>query len=54
MMRDSDSLVVSTLPKPWEEETSFHDVLYDWMGRAPWLAISCAAHLLAYFLDDIG
>lgn len=42
--------IESSLPKPWEQETTFNDVLYDWMGRAPWLAISAAAHLLAYFI----
>ena len=42
--------VEMTLPKPWEEETTFNDVLYDWMGRAPWLAISAAAHILALFI----
>jgi len=42
--------IETTLPKPWEQETSFNDVLYDWMGRAPWLAISAAAHLLLYFI----
>ena len=34
----------SSLPKFWEEETSFNDVLYDWMERAPWLALSALAH----------
>ena len=42
--------VTSSLPRPWEQETTFNDVLYDWMDRAPWLAISAAAHLLALFL----
>jgi hypothetical protein len=36
----------TTLPKPWEREQTFNDVLYDWMGRAPWLAISAAAHVI--------
>ncbi|MCZ6596339.1 MAG: hypothetical protein O7B99_01735, partial [Planctomycetota bacterium] len=40
----------STLPKPWEHETTFHDVLYEWMSRAPWLMISAAAHLLILFI----
>ena len=44
------SSITSSLPRPWEQETSFNDVLYDWMNRAPWLAISAAAHLLALFL----
>ncbi len=42
--------IESTLPRPWEEEHTFNDVLYDWMGRAPWLAISLAAHVLAFFV----
>jgi hypothetical protein len=42
----SDVHIESHLPKPWEQEPSFDDVLYDWMQRAPWLAISAAAHLL--------
>ncbi|MEO0650506.1 MAG: prenyltransferase/squalene oxidase repeat-containing protein [Planctomycetota bacterium] len=52
-MREANEFVggiESTLPKPWEEEPSFHDALYDWMGRAPWLAISFAFHLLLYFV----
>lgn len=39
-----------TLPRPWEAETTFNDVLYEWMDRAPWLAISAAAHVLALFI----
>jgi hypothetical protein len=46
----SNVQIETTLPKPWEQETTFNDVLYDWMGRAPWLAISAAAHLLLYFV----
>jgi len=42
--------IESTLPKPWEDEHSFSEVLYDWMGRAPWFAVSGAAHLLAFFV----
>lgn len=42
--------IESSLPKPWEEETTFNDVLYDWMESAPWLGISIAAHILAYFI----
>ena len=30
----------------WHEEESFQDALYEWMQRAPWLAISGAAHLV--------
>ena len=46
----SDTHIETTLPKPWEEEVTFQDTLYDWMNRAPWLAISVALHLLAYFV----
>jgi hypothetical protein len=42
--------IESTLPKPWEVEATFQDSLYQWMERAPWLAISGAAHLLVFFL----
>jgi hypothetical protein len=45
-----DLHIESTLPKPWEEEHSFNDTLYEWMSSAPWLAISAAAHLLVYFI----
>ena len=46
----SDIHIESSLPKPWEQEQTFNDVLYDWMSRAPWLAISVAAHLLVFFI----
>ncbi|MCP3917703.1 MAG: terpene cyclase/mutase family protein [bacterium] len=46
----SDIQIETTLPKPWEEEESFNDVLYDWMSRAPWLAISAAAHLVVFLI----
>jgi hypothetical protein len=36
--------IESSLPKIWEEETTFNDVLYEWMDRAPWLALSALAH----------
>ena len=36
--------IESTLPKPWEIEHTFNDALYEWMARAPWVAISAAAH----------
>ncbi len=38
--------IVSTLPKSWEEEESFHDVLYDWMERAPWILLSGGLHFV--------
>lgn len=46
----SDVHVESTLPKPWEEETTFNDVLYEWMSRAPWLAISAIAHVIVFLI----
>lgn len=46
----SDVQIDSSLPKPWEEEHTFNDVLYEWMGKAPWLAISAAAHVLVFFV----
>ncbi|MHC4375505.1 MAG: prenyltransferase/squalene oxidase repeat-containing protein [Planctomycetota bacterium] len=41
--------IQSNLPKPWEEEVTFNDVLYDWMDRAPFLAIALLIHVLAFF-----
>ena len=38
--------IETSLPRPWEQETTFNDVLYEWMSRAPWLAISAAVHLI--------
>lgn len=31
-------------------EEGFHDALYDWMRRAPWLLLSAAAHLVVLFV----
>jgi len=42
--------IESSLPKPWEHEETFNDVLYDWMSRAPWLAISAALHLVVFLI----
>ncbi|MFT7667572.1 MAG: hypothetical protein ACI8X5_000251 [Planctomycetota bacterium] len=42
--------IESTLPKPWEDERTFNDILYEWMARAPWLAISATTHLMAFLL----
>jgi hypothetical protein len=36
----------SSLPRPWEEQTTFNDSLFEWMQRAPWLALSAGAHAL--------
>jgi hypothetical protein len=46
----SDIKIETTLPKSWEEEQTFNDVLYDWMSRAPWLAISAAAHVVFFLI----
>ena len=45
-----DVHIETTMPKAWEHEESFNDVLYDWMSRAPWLAISAAAHLVLFLI----
>ncbi|TDJ69334.1 MAG: hypothetical protein E2O39_11800 [Planctomycetota bacterium] len=45
-----DIHIETTLPKAWEQEETFNDVLYDWMSRAPWLAISAAAHLVIFLI----
>ena len=50
MSEHDDIHIESTLPKVWEQEETFNDILYDWMGRAPWLAISLGLHFVAYFL----
>ena len=42
--------IESSLARPWEEEHTFNDVLYDWMSRAPWLAISAAAHVVIFLI----
>ncbi|MDP6539679.1 MAG: terpene cyclase/mutase family protein [Planctomycetota bacterium] len=42
--------IESTLPKPWEEEVTFNDILYDWMSRAPWLGISAVAHVMGFLV----
>jgi hypothetical protein len=42
--------IETTMPKSWEREETFNDVLYDWMSRAPWLAISAAAHGLLFLM----
>ncbi|MCB9916355.1 MAG: terpene cyclase/mutase family protein [Planctomycetes bacterium] len=41
------------LPRAWEHDASFQDALYDWMQRAPWLAISALAHVMAILLLSI-
>ena len=46
----SDIQISSSMPKPWEEEESFNDVLYEWMSRAPWLLISGALHFVLFLI----
>ena len=41
---------LTTSLRPWEEERSFQEHLYEWMESAPWLALSVLAHLLAFFV----
>ncbi|MBI1382068.1 MAG: hypothetical protein GC161_13405 [Planctomycetaceae bacterium] len=48
-----DIQITTTMPKSWEEERSFNDVLYDWLGRAPYLAVAVVVHLLALFLLNL-
>ncbi len=36
--------------KAWEQDRSFHDILYEWMERAPWLAISLVGHVMFFLL----
>ncbi len=49
-MEPPDSHSQTTGPKARDDEGGFHDRLYDWMARTPWLAISAAVHLLAFFV----
>ncbi|MFT5153826.1 MAG: hypothetical protein ACI841_003831, partial [Planctomycetota bacterium] len=49
-MSEQGYLIESTLPKSWGREESFHDALYEWMNRAPWLALSVAAHLVMFLI----
>jgi len=46
----STANIESTLPRPWEVEQGFDDVLYEWMQRAPWLALSALAHALVLLI----
>ncbi|MFT7484944.1 MAG: hypothetical protein ACI9F9_000790 [Candidatus Paceibacteria bacterium] len=42
--------VHSRHPQTWEEEKSFHDLVYEWTERAPWLVISFVSHVLLFLL----
>lgn len=46
----SSNVVISTLPGSWEEEESFHDALYEWMQRAPWLLLSGGLHFVLFLI----
>ena len=49
----SNIQIETTLPKSWEEEVTFNDMLYEWMERSPWFILSIAIHgigLLVLFL----
>lgn len=46
----SDIQIESSMPKPWEEEETFNDVLYEWMAKAPWLLISGALHFVLFLI----
>lgn len=47
---NTDAVIARGLPQPWEREETFQDVLFDWMQRAPWLAISGVAHVMGFLL----
>ena len=36
--------IETTLPRSWEEEVTFNDMLYEWMERSPWFILSIAIH----------
>jgi len=42
--------IESHMLRPWEEEQTFNDVLYDWMGRAPFLAIAFVIHFIGFVI----
>ena len=51
MTEDFEGIQIeSHMLRPWEEEQSFNDILYEWMSAAPWLLISAAVHLMAFFI----
>jgi hypothetical protein len=45
-----DIHIETSLPPLWEQEQTFNDVLYDWMDRAPYLAVAIAVHVVAFFV----
>jgi len=50
MNTTDDPVVARTYPRIPGEGASFDDLLYEWMGRAPWLAISFLSHALVLLL----
>ena len=46
----SNIQIESSMAKPWEEEETFNDVLYEWMSKAPWLLISAALHFVLFLI----
>ena len=49
-MQTPTPTVGRTVPRSWEVDRGFHEHLYEWMERAPWLAISAAFHLFLFFV----
>ncbi|MDG1050340.1 MAG: hypothetical protein P8R46_09045, partial [Planctomycetota bacterium] len=45
-----DIQIESSMPKPWEEEETFNDVLYEWMKSGPWLLLSGGLHLVGFLI----
>jgi len=46
----SNIQIETTLPKSWEEEVTFNDMLYEWMERSPWFILSVAIHGVAFLV----
>ena len=42
--------LITTALRPWEEERSFQEHLYEWMESAPWFGLSALAHALAFLV----
>ena len=45
-----DIQIESSMPKPWEEEETFNDQLYEWMKSGPWLLLSGGLHGVAFLI----
>ena len=48
-MKTESTPAIAPRTTSWEEE-SFGDALYQWMDRAPWIAISGMLHLVAFLI----